>query len=130
MHAHFPSGLSRQMANQLKGRKTGRFPVITICGSTRFKDDIVRATGVLTHAGWIVLPVGCIDLKAEEKLPECEKEMLNAMHQEKIRMSEAIFVVNRDLYVGKSTRSEIDFAIAEGKQVYYMFHPEESEEVK
>ena len=48
---------------------------------------------------------------------------LDDMHKQKIDMADAIFVVNKNGYVGESTRSEIAFAEALGKPVRYMENP-------
>ena len=48
------------------------------------------------------------------------KEMLDDMHKRKIDMADEIFVINVDGYIGSSTRSEIDYAQATGKQVRYL----------
>ena len=44
---------------------------------------------------------------------------LNKMHQEKIKISDAIFVVNIDGYIGNSTKKEIEFAKSLGKEIIY-----------
>ena len=51
---------------------------------------------------------------------ENTKEMLDDMHKRKIDMADEIFVVNKDGYVGTSTKSEIEYAIKTGKKVVYM----------
>lgn len=48
-----------------------------------------------------------------------EISILGRMHKEKIRLSDAIFVVNVDNYVGESTRSEIEFARSLNKEIIY-----------
>ena len=46
--------------------------------------------------------------------------MLDDIHKRKIDMADAIYVINKDGYIGDSTRSEIKYAIAHGKQVILM----------
>ena len=48
------------------------------------------------------------------------KEMLDDMHKRKIDMADEIFVINKNGYIGESTRSEIDYAIAHCKEVRYL----------
>ena len=48
------------------------------------------------------------------------KEMLDDMHKRKIDMADEIFVINVGGYIGSSTRSEIEYAKATGKTVYYL----------
>ena len=46
--------------------------------------------------------------------------MLDDIHKRKIDMADAIYVINKDGYVGSSTRCEIGYAIKHGKQVIFM----------
>jgi len=46
--------------------------------------------------------------------------MLDIMHKRKIDLAQSIYVINRDGYIGRSTRSEIEYAKAAGKEIYYM----------
>ena len=51
------------------------------------------------------------------------KTMLDDMHKRKIDMADEIFVINVGGYIGSSTRSEIDYALAHGKKVNYLEKP-------
>jgi hypothetical protein len=97
----------------------GEYKVITLCGSTRFKDDFERVNKMLTLAGNIVISVGAFG-HAGDTFTEEQKVMLDDIHKRKIDMADAIYVINRDGYIGSSTRSEIQYAIMHGKQVIYM----------
>lgn len=48
------------------------------------------------------------------------KAMLDEMHKRKIDMADSIYVINVGGYIGKSTKSEIKYAIAHGKAVDYL----------
>ena len=48
------------------------------------------------------------------------KEMLDDMHKRKIDMADEIFVINVGGYIGSSTKSEIEYAIATCKAVRYL----------
>ena len=97
----------------------GEYKVITLCGSTRFKDEFERINRELTLQGWIVISVGCFG-HAGDTFTEEQKIMLDDIHKRKIDMADAIFVINKDGYIGASTKSEIKYAIAHGKQVIFM----------
>lgn len=45
--------------------------------------------------------------------------MLDKMHRERIKLSDAILVVNVDNYIGTSTKNEIEFAKSLGKEIIY-----------
>ena len=99
----------------------GKYPVITLCGSTRFKDAFFEAQKRLTLEGNIVISVGLFGHSGDvEVWTEGTKEMLDDMHKRKIDMADEIFVINVGGYIGYSTRSEIEYAISKGKTVSYL----------
>ena len=106
----------------------GKYPVITLCGSTRFKEQFMEAQKKLTLEGNIVISVGLFghsgDSEVWENMDEGTltktKEMLDDIHKRKIDMSDEIFVINVGGYIGDSTRSEIEYALAHGKVVRYL----------
>jgi hypothetical protein len=101
--------------------------IITICGSTRFKDQILDTARDLTLMGHIVL-APCVFHHAEDaELTTEEKIRLDNLHKEKINMSDAIFVVNVDGYIGESTYGEIDWATRMKKQVFFLVEPPKPE---
>ena len=99
----------------------GKYKVITLCGSTRFKDAFMKEQKRLTLEGNIVISVGLFGHSSDDEVwTEGTKEMLDDMHKRKIDMSDEIFVINVGGYIGASTRSEIEYAIATGKTVHYL----------
>ena len=99
----------------------GKYPVITLCGSTRFKDQFLEAQKRLTLAGNIVISVGLFGHSGDDEVwTEGTKEMLDDMHKRKIDMAERIYIINVNGYIGSSTRSEIEYARKKGKQVLFL----------
>lgn len=96
-----------------------KYPIITLCGSTRFKSDFERINKELTLAGNIVLSVGVFG-HAGDLFTDAQKEMLDDIHKRKIDMAEEIYVINRGGYIGTSTRNEINYAVKMGKRIVYM----------
>ena len=97
----------------------GNYKVITLCGSTRFKDDFERINRELTLMGYIVISVGCFG-HAGDIFTEEQKVMLDDIHKRKIDMADAIYVINKGGYIGSSTKSEIKYAKKLGKQIIFM----------
>ncbi len=105
-----------------------KYPVITLCGSTRFKNEFIEAQKKLTLEGNIVISVGLFghagDSEVWENMDEGTltktKEMLDDMHKYKIDMADYIYVINVGGYIGDSTRSEIEYAEMLGKEVKYL----------
>lgn len=99
----------------------GNYKVITLCGSTKFKEDFMRVQKGLTLQGYIVISVGLFGHSGDDEVwTEGIKTILDDMHKRKIDMADEIFVVNVGGYIGSSTRSEIEYAINTGKEVYYL----------
>ena len=99
----------------------GKYPVITLCGSTKYKDEFLQAQSALTLDGNIVLSIGVFGHTDNINLTSEVKAMLDDIHKRKIDMSDAIYIINKDGYIGDSTRSEIEYAKEHNKQIYYMF---------
>ena len=96
----------------------GKYKVITLCGSTRFKEQFLEAQKRLTLEGNIVISVGLFGHSGDDEVwNEGTKEMLDDMHKRKIDMADAIYVINVGGYVGSSTRSEIEYARKNGKEI-------------
>lgn len=94
----------------------GNYRVITLCGSTRFKDEFMEAQKHLTLEGNIVISVGLFGHSGDDEAwNEGTKEMLDDMHKRKIDMADEIYVINVGGYIGTSTKSEIEYAEATGK---------------
>ena len=106
----------------------GEYKVITLCGSTRFKDAFMEAQKRLTLEGNIVISVGLFGHSGDSEVWDGmdegtiskTKEMLDDMHKRKIDMADGIYVINVGGYIGESTRSEIEYAKALGKSVDYL----------
>lgn len=110
------------MTTAAMSRHDASFPrVLTLCGSTRFKDDFLKANFDLTLAGNVVLSVswfGHADGPIYTPTP-AEKVHLDMIHLRKIDLSDAIYVLNVGGYVGASTRNEVAYAFATGKGVIW-----------
>lgn len=99
----------------------GKYKVITLCGSTRFKDAFIEAQKRLTLDGNIVISVGLFGHSGDDEVwTKDTKEMLDDMHKRKIDMADEIFVINVGGYIGSSTRSEIEYATVTKKTVKYL----------
>ena len=109
----------------------GNYKVITLCGSTRFKDAFMLAQKKLTLEANIVISVGLFGHAGDQEVWEGMSEdtltktkiMLDDMHKRKIDMADEIFVINVGGYIGDSTKSEIAYAHSTGKAVRYLEEP-------
>ena len=96
----------------------GKYKVVTLCGSTRFKDEFMRVQKELILKGHVVISVGLFGHGGDDEvLDDGVKEMLDDMHLAKIDTVDEIFIVNPGGYIGKSTSREIAYARSHGKPV-------------
>lgn len=98
----------------------GKYKVITLCGSARFKDNFMKVQKRLSLEGNIVLSLSFFDLDDGEVLTKEKKDLLDDIHKRKIDISDEIFVINKGGYIGENTRSEIEYAKMTNKKVNYM----------
>ena len=98
-----------------------KYNVITLCGSTRFKDEFMAVQKKLTLEGNIVISLG-VFAHSGDTISNEEKIMLDEMHKRKIDMSDEIFVINVDGYIGDSTRAEIEYAKLCDKKIRFMIN--------
>jgi hypothetical protein len=100
--------------------KDGKRKVITFCGSSRFHDLFHKLASEYTLMGWIVLMPHCY--YENDSRPDL-KDLLVEIHRDMIEMSDAILVVNKDGYIGDSTKEEIKWAEALHKEIKYYATP-------
>lgn len=101
-----------------------RAPVVTLCGSMRFLEDFIRAERELTMEGYVVLGVSGFRMGSDNGLYEIDsdfKEKLEEAVLRKIDMSDEVFVINKDGYIGETTRKELQYAQEHGKVISFMF---------
>lgn len=93
--------------------------VITICGSLKFQKEMMVVAEQLALEGYCVLtpvyPISEILNKTDEQLEKLKEE-----HFKKIELSDSIYVINKDNYIGKSTKLEIEYAKRLKKEIKYL----------
>ena len=98
-----------------------KYNVVTLCGSTKFKEDFIKVQKELTLQGNIVISVGLFGHSGDNEVWDDDtKEMLDDMHKRKIDMADEIFVINKGGYIGNSTKSEIAYAKLTGKPIRFL----------
>lgn len=105
-----------------------KYKVITLCGSTRFKEEFLLVQKELTLKENVVISVGLFGHSGDDEVWENmdegtmtkTKAMLDDMHKAKIDMADEIFVINVGGYIGESTLSEIEYAKKRGKKINYL----------
>lgn len=92
--------------------------IITLCGSLKFqKEMMIIAEKMALEGNCILTPVYPIIENCErtdEQLKKLKKE-----HFKRIELSDAILVINKNNYIGDSTKLEIEYAQKLGKKIMY-----------
>lgn len=97
------------------------YKIVTLCGSTRFKEQFLETQKRLTLEGYIVISVGLFGHSGDDDVwKPGVKEMLDDMHLRKIDLADEIFVINVGGYIGESTRREISYAEKTDKTIKYL----------
>lgn len=95
-------------------------PTLTLCGSTKFKEYFIEQNERFSRYGCAVFSVGLFG--HQEKGFDWNsdlKKTLDRVHRQKIKMTDNIFVLNLENYIGLSTWDEIFYALGEGKNIYF-----------
>ncbi len=94
--------------------------IITVCGSLKFYKEMMEITEIMELQGnCMLVPIYNPNRPNKDTFTEEEALMLDKMHKEKIKLADAILVVNVDGYIGNSTRNEINYARSLNKEIIY-----------
>lgn len=94
----------------------GRPRIVCICGSTRFRHEMVDANRRLTLSGAVVLAPAVFQ-HGGDTITDVQKRRLDELHLKKIDLADAVLVVDPEGYVGESTSREIAYAQSTGKPI-------------
>lgn len=97
-----------------------KYPVVTLCGSTRFKKEFERVQKELTLSGYIVIPLTIYSQYDKTKLTDEQKQMLIEMEYRKIDISDEIYVINKYGYIDSDTMKAIEYAENRHRRIRYM----------
>lgn len=92
--------------------------IITLCGSLKFQKEMMIVEEK------IALEDNCIFTPVYPVIENCERneeqmKRLKEAHFKKIELSDAILVINKNNYIGDSTKLEIEYAKKLKKEIMY-----------
>lgn len=97
--------------------------IICYCGSLRVAmDAFKKAEYEAVLKGEIALLPCCmfVDIEREYGAESDYKQKADDLHKWKIDISDEVFILNVNGYIGQSTRSELEYALSIGKPVKYL----------
>lgn len=91
---------------------------VTICGSMKFKNEMMKI------AFWLEIDhhfnvLQCVYNTENRSISESEIKDLEAAHFKKIEISDAIYVLDINGYIGQQVTKEIEYAESLGKEIIY-----------
>ena len=91
--------------------------IVTLCGSLKFKNEMMTVAEKMALEGYCILtPVYPVSDKMKRTKEQLIK--LKEAHFKRIKLSDAILVVNINNYIGESTNLEMDYT-KKGKEIIY-----------
>lgn len=92
--------------------------IITICGSMKFQNEMmIEAEKLALDGNCIITPIYQVTPNLE--ITKAQLKLLKEEHLKKIELSDSIYVINKDNYIGKSTKLEIEYAKSLNKEIIY-----------
>jgi hypothetical protein len=108
-----PAATPVESSGELSEAGTTGPPVVTLCGSMRFADLMLRVAARETARGVIVLAPFVVVATGDQD--SALKAMLDDLHRRKIDMADRVVVVTDETgYWGASTAAEITYARRRG----------------
>lgn len=90
--------------------------VVTICGSMKFQKEMREIASKLELEKKYVV-IQCVYFSKNQTLTNSDIKLLSKLHYKKIDISDAIYVVNVNGYIGESTKKEIEYAQSLKKEI-------------
>lgn len=92
--------------------------IITICGSLKFQEVMmVEAQKLALQGNCVFTPIYPVLENIE--ITEEQLFFLKEEHFKKIELSDVIYVINKEHYIGESTKLEIEYAKSLNKKIIY-----------
>jgi len=97
--------------------------IVCLCGSVRFEKEFREHAEAFHLSGDIVLmPIifRHAEFHEDNSFTQQVKEQMDRVHKWKITLADLVFIIDKDGYIGESTRAEIEFAESRSKWIEYM----------
>ena len=97
----------------------------TVCGSIRFSKEMMKYRDEqLSNGKWVLIPE---NMELDAQINDRIKAKMDILHKSKIDVADTVLIWNRNGYIGKSTRSELDYAQRINKPITFLEDPTSKE---
>ena len=93
--------------------------IITMCGSSKFKPLFRKLEKSLTLKGYLVISLNIFAHYDKMLLTNEQKIELDKIHKKKIDLADIVYIINKNGYIGNSTKNEIEYAFNNGKRIVF-----------
>lgn len=100
-------------------KESRKIEILTLCGSMRFKNNILNIKTELESYGFMVL-IPNMGVNPDQMDDELIRK-LHIAHYRKMDQSNYVIIVNRDGYIGDDTQREIDYCYLNNIPVIYAY---------
>lgn len=90
-----------------------KYPIATICCSTRYLPEVTKYYNELTHNGYIVLA----ELSPHDEQDKFDKRLVDDIHLAKIDMSDEVHILTRNGCMGESVTEQYNYALKTKKKI-------------
>ena len=103
--------------------------IIAVCGSVKFKDEMLEYRDEQMKNGkWVLLPENMdVDI---QKIDDQVKKEMDKLHFRKIDCADKVLIWNRGGYVGESTKKEYEYAKSHNKDIEFIESIKQETDVK
>ena len=91
---------------------------VTICGSMKFEKEMMEVSFMLEIKHHFNV-LQCVYNTKNKSISDRERKSLEDAHLKKIEISDAIYVLDINGYIGKQVTKEIEYAKSLGKEIIY-----------
>lgn len=112
-----------KVSNETVGRRENPPEIITLCGSRKYVGVMQATANRMAMDGNITLLPAIFDMD-EFTLTDKDHAVLDQLHRDKIDISDMVYIVNPEGYIGDDTRKEIEYATSKGIPIEYLEDPE------
>lgn len=102
--------------------------IVTLCGSSKYCDIMAVCAWFIERdeqaitMGLHLLPIWYTNVESHLAEAEGVAESMDKLHLNKIDISDEIFVVNFNDYIGNSTRHEVEYSMKLNKPIRWFTH--------
>lgn len=95
--------------------------IVTLCGSAKFKKYFGIVNSNLQKEGYLVFMPDSFNITNFDLLDEHQIHALHKIHEDKMMISDVMYFINVDGYIGEDTLRELKFCVDNNLTIKLMY---------